>query len=441
MLARILLLITSACGQRQLNRSHYAGAHATYAEQRQRIQAAVGNYTFYVYGGGAFDAISTRLPQLRRHYTIAEETVEVWVHRALLSDKRRTRDPARASLFFVPAYLSLSRKAGPGHDRRVADLVEAIKAQTWFQRHGGSDHVFGYSSINPSVARQLLFPQLHACLSESYFGAFEMNPAWVGGRAGPAGDSSTLPRMVPMPYVVDANRLTGTARHIHAHEISVFFAAHRRPKAMEWSGCDRSKALGLQSISRASIHLKNKRRRLLDEDAFAHAMRAADFCLVMCGDTPTSRRIFDAIVADCIPLIVGTRLWGECTEPCHDGWGWFVSGTAHPHLPFRDTYVDYTRFPRVDEALLYRDAPRAYATAVRDVTTAEEEDLWRYLNAIRDDVVYGYGSPFTSTTFGRAAANLMDGAMLRRRHEGPVPQALRPEDHSPLGVYAKVSPG
>ena len=57
MLARILLLITSACGQRQLNRSHYAGAHATYAEQRQRIQAAVGNYTFYVYGGGAFDAI------------------------------------------------------------------------------------------------------------------------------------------------------------------------------------------------------------------------------------------------------------------------------------------------------------------------------------------------------------------------------------------------
>ena len=117
-------------------------------------------------------------------------------------------------------------------------------------------------------------------------------------------------------------------------------------------------------------------------------MRVADFCLVMCGDTPTSRRIFDAIVADCIPLIVGTRLWGRCEAPCHEGWGWFVSGKEHPHLPFRDTYVDYTRFPRVDEKLLYEDATKAYEAAVRDVTEAEERDMWRYLNSIRDDVVY-----------------------------------------------------
>ena len=91
----LLLLITNqangqaavwARGQRQLNRSHFAGAHATYAEQRARIQAAVGNYSFYVYEGGAFDAITTALPQQRRHYKIAEELVEVWVHRALLND-------------------------------------------------------------------------------------------------------------------------------------------------------------------------------------------------------------------------------------------------------------------------------------------------------------------------------------------------------------------
>ena len=160
----------------------------------------------------------------------------------------------------------------------------------------------------------------------------------------------------------------------------------------------------------------------------------------MCGDTPTSRRIFDAIVADCIPLIVGTRLWGRCEAPCHEGWGWFVSGDQHPHLPFRDTYVDYTRFPRVDERLLYEDATKAYEAAVRDVTEAEERDMWRYLNSIRDDVVYGYGSPFSSTKFGRAAANLMDGVMLRRLHQGLVPPSLRPEDHSPLEGYAKVSP-
>ena len=69
--------------------------------------------------------------------------------------------------------------------------------------------------------------------------------------------------------------------------------------------------------------------------------------------TPTSRRIFDAIIADCIPLIVGTRLWGRCDPPCHKGWGWSISGPDRPHLPFHDTFIDYTRFPRVDEAHFY----------------------------------------------------------------------------------------
>ena len=356
MRALLLLLITNgargqaavwARGQRQLNRSHFEGAHATYAEQRARIQEAVGNYSFYIYEGGAFDAITTALPQQRRHYKIADELVEVWVHRALLNDKRRTTNPEDASLFFVPAYLSLSKSSdAQGHDERLTNLIAELQKSKWFQRHRGADHVFGYSSINPGVARQLLFPKLHAGLEQSYFGVFEMNPAWVGGDR----KEETLQRMVPAPYVVDAARLAGTSTQLHNHEISVFFAAHRRPNAAQWSGCDRSKALGLQSVPRSSIHIKQHRRRLLDEDAFAHSMRVADFCLVMCGDTPTSRRIFDAIVADCIPLIFGTRLWGECVEPCHEGWGWFVSGKEHPHLPFRDTYVAVWKSTSVSRA-------------------------------------------------------------------------------------------
>ena len=314
MRALLVLLITNgargqaavwARGQRQLNRSHFEGAHATYAEQRARVQAAVGNYSFYVYEGGAFDAITTALPQQRRHYKIAEELVEVWVHRALLNDKRRTTNPDDASLFFVPAYLSLSKSFdGQGHDARLENLIEALRSSKWFQRHRGADHVFGYSSINPGVARQLLFPKLHAGLEQSYFGVFEMNPAWVGGDR----KEETLQRMVPAPYVVDAARLAGTSTQLHNHEISVFFAAHRRPNAAQWSGCDRSKALGLQSVPRSSIHIKQHRRRLLDEDAFAHSMRVADFCLVMCGDTPTSRRIFDAIVAGNAVPILGSSL-------------------------------------------------------------------------------------------------------------------------------------
>ena len=73
------------------------------------------------------------------------------------------------------------------------------------------------------------------------------------------------------------------------------------------------------------------------------------------------------------------------------------------------------------------------------MTEREERDLWRYLNAIRDDVVYGYGDASTSEIFGRAPENLVDSAVLRLRNGGRVPRELRPEDHSPLEGYAKVT--
>ena len=69
-----------------------------------------------------------------------------------------------------------------------------------------------------------------------------------------------------------------------------------------------------------------------------------------------------------------------------------------------------------------------------NVTEAYEHAAWRYLHAVRDDVVYGYGSPFTSTRFGRAAANLMDTVALKLKHGDRVPDELRPENHSPLGA-------
>ena len=89
---------------------------------------------------------------------------------------------------------------------------------------------------------------------------------------------------------------------------------------------------------------------------------------------------------------------------------------------------------RRTQAAFYVDAAAAYRAAVANVTEAYEHAAWRYLHALRDDVVYGYGSPFTSTHFGRAAANLMDTVALKLKHGDRVPEELRPENHSPLGA-------
>ena len=64
----------------------------------------------------------------------------------------RTLDPAEATLFFVPAYLTANKKRA-GHEERLDGLVAALKRDPYFQKNGGRDHVFGYSSWNPGVAK------------------------------------------------------------------------------------------------------------------------------------------------------------------------------------------------------------------------------------------------------------------------------------------------
>ena len=136
-------------------------------------------------------------------------------------------------------------------------MLAALAGEYYFRRRGGADHVFGYSSTNPGTAKRVGFPDVQKVLNRAWFGAFEMNPAWVGaGRPTPrelaTSNATVLDRMVPMPYVVDASKLAGPAArrdtNVHQHEISVFFAANGRPQATKWSGCNRSTALGLKAL-------------------------------------------------------------------------------------------------------------------------------------------------------------------------------------------------
>ena len=127
---RAAALVASAReGARAINQSRHSEGHETYFRQRRRIEAAVGDYKFYVHAGGAFDAITTDLfkgrPDHKKFYGLAEELAEVWVHRALLADKRRTTNPAEATLFFVPAYLTANKKRA-GHEERLPEHCAAV---------------------------------------------------------------------------------------------------------------------------------------------------------------------------------------------------------------------------------------------------------------------------------------------------------------------------
>ncbi|KAH8098504.1 hypothetical protein JL720_1451 [Aureococcus anophagefferens] len=313
---------------RTVDHSHRDSEHEHYAQQRSRVERAVGAYRFYVYGGGAFDAMTTDLLRGREHkvddlYVLAEDKVELWTHRALLNDSRRTDDPADADVFFVPAYLTLSTLlAGPAEQR-------------------------------------------------------------------------------------DTN--------VHQHEISVFFAANGRPQATKWSGCNRSTALGLKALPKAAIHVSRARAGGGSRGASSTACGASD-------------RLFGRRLADAHKVLVesSSRDARACEPPCRPGWGWFVSGEKHPHTPFHDTLIDYSRFPRVDEKWFYEDALAATKAAIANVTSAAELEIWKYLDAIRGDVVYGYGGDVdgparrrTPTASSCASATAAPSRRGSGRAEGP----------------------
>jgi len=69
--------------------------------------------------------------------------------------------------------------------------------------------------------------------------------------------------------------------------------------------------------------------RGLSNAGYADAMRASLFCLVPVGDTPTSRRLFDAIASGCIPVYLGNltdmaeaTLTGESNLPFRSAISW-----------------------------------------------------------------------------------------------------------------------
>ena len=153
---------------------------AEVVRREQQIAAALGPYKFYVYEGGAFDAISTDLLKtVKSAPAFNEYRAPVWVHRALLADPHRTLDPLEADAFFVPAYLQISKEAShtAGKGRQVKNTLNTRRdvrrlekeeeeiffggdAQYAAVHEGGP--ITRTQNLHPSVSKQTTNKQLFA---------------------------------------------------------------------------------------------------------------------------------------------------------------------------------------------------------------------------------------------------------------------------------------
>lgn len=328
-----------------------------------------------------------------------EESAEVWLHRGFqqqhMSTLEQTKNPNEADVFLIAGYLHFAKwNETKTRDYVITTLLPRIHDKKM-------PHVVLCPTWNPTTSQTSGIAPLIASLEQegvnTWSVGFERNPLWQVLNAS---------RIIPIPYVVRP-ALSREEEMRHAIRTTpridnfVFYAGDQRPHAVEWAGCNRSMILPLQAETK-NMHVSIRHRRnRLSQDDYNRYMLTSDYCLILCGDTVTSRSLTCAMIHACIPIRVGSRLRGLCEPPCHDGWGWSVTGPDYPHLPFPST-INWDDFPEVDE-LEFSKAP------LETLQTVFERFTPQIKTRIRESMlqhqlgwIYGWGDPITSNDFGQA---------------------------------------
>jgi hypothetical protein len=337
-------------------------------------------------------------------------------------------------------------------------------------------HLILIPTWNPSVSRRIGLHSLVRTLrlsgisdSNIWSVGFERNLHWQ--------PIPHVSHIIPIPYVVTSNTRTrqqqlqpqkpkqipsllpstdSSTTNTTRKKNFVFYVGDYRRNAGKWAGCFRSNLT--QSLLRRNdnndssidnnnnnynnidVRLVHKKDRL-NQTLYNMRMRTSEYCLILCGDTPSSRSLSSAIVEGCIPIQVGSRLRGLCNPPCHEGFGWTISGPKYPHLPYGEI-IPYDFFPEIDEkALLLMnnnkndggddtsstddvDGDVIGSSKPSDLETLfgiYDDNKKKHLRSIMEKVhsgfIYGYGDPVSSEEFGDAASYIWESFVVALKNE------------------------
>ncbi|XAR64402.1 Xylogalacturonan beta-1,3-xylosyltransferase [Bertholletia excelsa] len=212
----------------------------------------------------------------------------------------RVSDPDTADVFFVPFFSSLSFNTH-GHNmtdpatkidlQLQADILKFLRKSIYWQRSAGRDHVIPMHHPN---AFRFLREQVNASiLIVADFGRF---PKVM----------SNLSKDVVAPYVhiVDSFNDDDPPDPYESRTTLLFFQGRTVRKD---EGIVRAK-LSKILAGYEDVHYEQSYANGESIKASMRGMRSSKFCLHPAGDTPSSCRLFDAIVNHCVPVIVSNQL-------------------------------------------------------------------------------------------------------------------------------------
>lgn len=296
-----------------------------------------------------------------------QHSVEYWMMASLVYEGRgndenmdavRVWNPDTADVFFVPFFSSLSFNTH-GHvmtdpeteiDHQLqVDVLRFLRQSRYWLASQGRDHVIPMH--HPNAFRFLRDQINSSILIVADFGRY---PRIV----------SNLTKDVVAPYVhvVDSFTNDFSPDPYESRPTLLFF---RGRTARKDEGIVRAKLKKILS-GYEDVHYENSYANEGSIKGSSEGMRKSKFCLSPAGDTPSSNRLFDAIVSHCVPVIVSDQI----------------------ELPFEDE-LDYTKFSiffSVKEALI----PGYMVNHLRLLPKEKWLDMWNQLRKISHHFEYQY---------------------------------------------------
>jgi len=244
---------------------------------------------------------SPHWPGWHSHYT-PQEIAEYFLHQQLQQSFRKTDDPSKASIFFVNTSPVISNLAdvcnGKNHRDRQLYWKEVIEQSEFFHERP-IDHAFICQSWE---CFNYVIPALKPLVRDMSYLIHENNKAWIGIDKFNMGNTVLIPYVAHSSLNVFTTLPTTDVIRKDKHMVTFCGDLNRRTKLRAvLSNID-----GVYISNTSKNNGKNpKDTEILNE--YHQVMSNSIFCLVPEGDTPSSRRLFDAMVAGCIPVFIS---WG-----------------------------------------------------------------------------------------------------------------------------------
>jgi hypothetical protein len=335
--------------------------------------------------------------------TLNEECAELWLYRGtgrLSYEEGQTHNASEADFFLLPGllhlYSAMTSKKGVKQDHSFVGAYKKLIVDPT------KPHLILVPTWNPTVSRVIglktLAKELSAMGVNLWSVGFERNVMW---------QNVPTNRIVPIPYVVRPSHSEDESITRPRLTNFVFYAGDKRQNAKQWAGCHRDELIEpIQNETDMDVRIVSKGNRL-NQTEYNRLMSTSEYCLIVCGDTPSSRSLTSAIVSGCIPIRVGSRLRGLCEPPCKKGYGWKPTGVDNPHLPYPEA-IHWDQFPEVDEAQFMKSGKEVLQELFQRYDGDTKSNLRSTMQTTRNAWIYGWGNPVNSEEFGGATTYVLN---------------------------------